>query len=363
MPLPQKSLIDMVALEHAFAKATAFGTDARIRLYNKLYRFTSREYDLTVALSGQLARFQAKQDPRRVIWRRWIAGVREGFKFHEVIGPYIPASERMMLSAGEESGSLAQGFAKAEYVADAAKRIRAALVSALTYPVVLVLLLCLVLYLVSARMMPELENVLAVEKWPGFAQNLHALAGFIRDWGLLIGGISVALIVVMLRTFPTWKGGTRRWLDRRIPPWTIYREVTAANMLISLAALVSTGRPIDDALIHIRRVSTPWLAWHVDRFRTQMRLGVPAGRAIDTGLLSEEVTGDLEDYGNAGAFEDAIEAVGKHVVEDAIRSITISARILNMIALVAVAGVMIWMYASMAFVGMEVQKAANAGPM
>jgi len=363
MALPKYSALDMASLEHAFAKATAFGTDDRIRLYNKLYRFASREYDIKVALQGQLRRFQAKQDPRRQIWRRWIAGVTGGYKFHEVIGPYIPDAERMMLSAGEESGSLAQGFAKAEYVADSTKRIKSALVGALTYPAALLVLLCLVLYLVATRMMPELENILDVPRWPVFAQHLYTLSSWVRDYGLYALIALITTIITIIKTFPVWRGPTRRWLDSRIPPWTIYREVTSANMLISLAALVSTGRPIDDALKSIRRVSSPWLSWHVDRFRNQMIMGKPAGQAIDTGLLNAETTGDLEDYGAAGAFEEAIEMVGKHVVEDAIRSISKAARVLNIIALMAVAGVMIWMYASMAFVGMAVQKAAMSGPI
>jgi type II secretory pathway component PulF len=358
-----KKLIDPAALEHAYAKAMNFGSTARIRLYNRLYRFTSREYDLSVALQGMLTRFQRKSDPRRVIWRRWIGGLREGLKFHQVMGPYVPPAERMMLSAGEESGSLAEGFRQAEYVADATKRMRGALFSSLAYPAVLCVLLCLVLYLVAARMMPTLETVLEVEKWPGFAQTLYHVSGFIRDWGLWLGLTFIGLIVLIIKTFPTWTGGVRRVLDRRVLPWTIHREFAAANFLISLAALVSTGRPIDEALIHIRRVATPWLAWHVDRFRMQMRMGVRPERAIDTGLYSDEVAGDLEDYGAAGAFEEAIEAVGKNVVEDAIRSIQLSARMINVLVLVAVAGVMVWMYASMAFVGMEVQKNASAGPL
>lgn len=350
-------------LQFAYARITGFGGSARKRFYNKLARAMERRQNIKQVLEKMRYRLELKADPRRLIFRRWIAELNNGSTFSAATEGFLPASERMMLAAGEANGNVALGFRTAEYLADAGGRIRGAVVGALAYPVVLVILLSVLLYVASFKLLPIMEGLLPVEQWPPLARGFHGLTSFVQTFGLLTVVLLVLGTLLALRTMPTWVGDVRAWLDRRIPPWTIYREIQSSSVLIALASILDAGDPIDDAIEMQRRMAQPWLQKHLSTWLKNMRAGQPPGQAANTGLFGQAVQEDLEDYTDSGSLEEAMRDIGKYVIEDTIARIGAQAKILNGVILILVTATLLWMYGSMTMVGMAIQSAASRGAL
>lgn len=352
--------IQLDKMERWWAKTTSFGVKSRVRIYNRLWRFTSRGYSLDTALGGMYGRLEAKKDPRRTIWREWVQGLREGKRYSLMISEFVPPAERVMIAAGENTGRLDQGFKMAGYTAESIQRIQAAIKGALFKPGLLIAMFMVVTLFTAYKMVPTMLTIAPkVQEWPFIARSLHAYAMFIQGFGvyLMVGFIAAAIAI--LKTMPKWTGRTRSWLDRKLPPWTVYRQFQGASLLITLSALVQAGNPIDVSLKQIRRISPPWLSSHLDKAIQAMAEGRKPAIAIDTGLLDAETMGDLTDYDNAGAFSDAIEAVGTEVVEDTIERVTRTSNLIGAAVMFMVAGGIVWVYAAMMFLVMDAQQKAQ----
>ena len=68
-----------------------------------------------------------------------------------------------------------------------------AIVSALAYPALLLVMLGFMLWLVSSQMVPAMEAMAPVESWPPVTRGLYHVSNFVRDWGLVTVGIIVAI--------------------------------------------------------------------------------------------------------------------------------------------------------------------------
>lgn len=356
---PLKAPANDSAFERTLAKTLNFGAKDRVSLYHRLERFAGRGYDVKVALVGMYERFEKKKDPRRVIWREWVKGLNAGRKFSDLVADYVPPAERLAISAGETTGEMARGFEMARYIATAAHKIRGVVVESLMYPTVLVGIFIILLYFVAYKLLPAMLNISPVEKWPMVAYALYLTANFVKDWGWLVFPLCFAAVVAVALRLPKGTGGFRHWLDRKLPPWTIYRRVQGANMLVTLAALSAAGNPVDESVRRMRKIASPWLTHHLDRFQRGVASGKRPADAMDTQLFDDEVMGELIDYDRAGAFAEALDAVGKDVVSMTIESITkISGTIrYAMMGLVALG--LIWTYGSMSLIVMTIGSAGG----
>jgi type II secretory pathway component PulF len=359
-------------LEHAIAGSGVplvggFATKKRVRLYDRLYRFTDNGKDILTAIRGAHERFEKKKDPRRVVWRRWRMGLMDGRRFSDLIAPYVPPAERLMLMAGEATGKIAHGFQRAGYVADAVGRMKGALAGALAYPALLSLLLMVLLYVVAAKLLPIMETIAPLELWPPISASFHTFASAVRDWGLTFLCAAAVIGTCVVYSLPRWihrAGGFRRWIDHKIPPFTIYREYQGATLLLCMSSLLQQGTSVTDAMQSMRKIAPPWLAWHIDRaLLSMLGRGRRPAQAIDTGLLHPELMGDIYDYDEAGSFSDTVGIVGKTVIEDAIERLRVQAVTLSALILFAVGGALIWVYAALMFLVLEMSKQSSFGGM
>jgi len=346
--------------EHWFARRFNFGAKARIRLYERLERFTTRKKPIREALESIWARYHRKKDARRAVFRRLVeqmAGA--GSSFSSAIAPYIPPAERLMLFAGEEGAKLPVGLQKARFVAEAVQKMRKALISELRYPVLLVVFLAVMLVVIAYQLVPIMLQMAPLSKWPPVSMMLYYIATAVKVAGIWFVAFVFAAAVLIARTIDTWTGPMRRFADKYLPPWTIYRVYQGSTFLISIAALIEAGRPIDVALKQITPISKPWLREHVVAMLQQLSAGVPPGRAIDTGLLDDEVCGDIEDYGSAGAFDQAIGAVGQDTISDSIERIALQAGVVRGVLMLMVAAGILLVYGGMFFLVLETARGMN----
>jgi type II secretory pathway component PulF len=347
--------------EVRLATLVHFSAKKRVRLYLRLERFTTKNIPLKRSIEMIWARLNRTGDSRRAVFRRVIEQMDEGLTFESAMAPYLPSAERLLIFAGEDTGAVQKGFAKAAYVAEAVKRMRAVVTGALAYPAVLFVMLCMILWGMATQFIPILLQIAPLSQWPAVSMALYYVATTVQYagfWILVALGITAFLVA---KSLPTWTGPGRAFVDRWIAPYTTYREYQASIFLISLAALIDAGRPDVQAIKQLAQISRPWLRQHLTRMLTSLLAGDTPGRALDTGLLTSEVLGDVEDYTSVGAFDDAVAQIGKETVEDAIERIGLSAAIAKYIMMVLVAGSILLIYSGIIFVVMDVAQRAQSG--
>lgn len=339
-----------------------FGVGKRVRLYQRFGQFAQARYPTTQMLDSILKRMERTKDKRRGVYAYLKQQVQEGRTFSDVLGEYIPSSERLVIAAGEANGNLHTGFKLATYTAEAQKQIRSTLIGALIYPCFLLVALSGLLIMIAYKIMPAMEEMLDPALWPPVSTGLYNIAKFVKNDLWWVAGLAVVSGFYAIKTLPTWNSSFRRQvLDRFVPPWSVYQRLECSNFLIAMSALTHAGRPIDDSLKYIRAVCSPWLSWHVTRMQAALGSGVPVGEMIDTGLLDAETAGDIEDFANAGGFAEAIRMVGENVVADTLIALKIVAAIAMGLIMVLIGVMLLWTWIAMGFVVLTLSEAMQSG--
>jgi len=346
--------------EHTLAKWTCFGVKKRMRLYQRLYRFTEQGISASKAFQMIWTRYHRTKDPRRAAFRRMIeASTSLGHSVSEAMSPYIPSHERLLIYAGEDANQLPQGFEKARYVAGALREMKSTLYKNLAYPALLFLMLAGLLYGLGSYAMPTMLKMAPLEKWPKLSKGVYYVGDIVQHAGIFLLAGAIIGTIVIIKTLPKWRGPTREFLDQWLPPWTIHRQYQSAIFLISMAALTEAGRPVEASIRQLNQIANPWLRRHLSEINQRLLAGEIPGRAFNTGFVDRETCGDLEDYSNAGGLEKALHQIGKDTIEDAVEKIAKATRTLNGIMILAVAACIALIYGGIMLLSLEIAHGLN----
>jgi type II secretory pathway component PulF len=201
-----------------------------------------------------------------------------------------------------------------------------------------------------------------LERWPPVSRALHLLATLVHDHGIGIATGLIVGLVMALWTLPRWMGRGRAFCDRYLPPWTVYREYQSSVLLIAIAAMTAASQSLEDAVGDMQGAASPWMRRHLQRIRIGLREGWEPPRALDTGLFDKELIGRFEDYQSAGALLQVLARIGERAVRDANRRIAATASVIRNALFFVVGGLLLWTYAGVVFVLIDLSKSMSAMP-
>lgn len=342
-------------LSYTNARQGLLSTRNRLALYRRLERFAARGYDVKVPLEDMLARARERKRGTVPVIEDWLRALNNGERFSVTLGAHIPPAERMAIASGEETGRLDEGFAMAAYIVEANRTLRGAVMGSLAYPSVLLLAFIGLLVFVSIVLMPTLSEMFPVEFWPTPSFALYYISTAIRGAGLYVGIAGFLLAVLVVKTLPSWAGRSRSYLDGRIAPWSIYREVQSGMLLVTLSGLVQAGSPLDDALRKLKREASPWLSLHLEEMMRGIAQGQKPANAMNTGLFGEELMDDLLSYDRAGDLTESIPTLGRECVGLVTQRIKTIAGIASGLLMLAVGAGLVWSWGSFVLVFMAMR--------
>lgn len=323
-----------------------FSLKKRINLYERLAAFLESNISIMDTLNRINYRYAKNHDFRAKILKDWIRTMEKGGRFGDAVKPWIPASEHMLIAAGERGEGLIHGLQEATVMSTSSRAIRSAIISGSAMPVFLGLMLSFMLIKFQTSMVPVFKGLLPISSWPSSAQLLNSISGAIANWWWLVGFILGGGGTLIVITFPRWRGNVRHIFDK-LPPWTIYRTAQASSFMIGLSSLMKAGVAAFDALKIMHKTSSPWMKEHLEKMMSIMRLGgSSSGRALNTGLLDSETAGDVEDYSQLGSFQDAIYLLGARSMKESVDKINMRMAVIRNLMLVMVAGSIIWIYST-----------------
>jgi type II secretory pathway component PulF len=331
---------------------------ARRRLWIKLAKLLSNGVPIMSALESfrqHRLTISGPNDPQVIGLNEWMAGMRNGRRLADVLQGWASLEECMLISAGEQAGTLEKTLRSTVTLMTSKSKISNAVIKGLTYPVILLLAGFGVLQMFSAKVIPAFSRIVSDEKWTGWASATVKAARLADHWLWLLGVLTVALIVAFFVSLPRWDGKLRIRLDR-YAPYSVYRMLHGTSFMIALAAMIESGMRLELALQQLAQRAPRWLRARIHAAMVGMQSGLTMGDALQKSgyeFPDREIISDLMTYSNQSGFEDALILIGREWLEEAVGAIEdrMAAVFAGMIAVVG--GLLAFIVGG--FVAMQVQ--------
>jgi len=319
----------------------------RMKIYRKLISLLRNRFSLMDALDrirGIITNDGKNPDePMALAILYWSRSLQNGNPFSVALEGWAPASERLMLSVGDVS-HLEGALENLIKVTEGTKKMKEPLISAVSYPMFLSMMVVLIIYGIGVYMVPPMIAAAPGTRWTGTAKDLVSLSVWIQKNWLIAFASLPTLFVLIYCTLGRWKGKTRALVDN-IPPWSLYRIFVGVTWMLALAALVRAGTPVSMALRSLRHDASPYLLYRIDSALVYVNNGDNLGEALSKtglGFPDKEIVGDLRIYSEMDNFQEALDQMANEWLEDSVTGIGQKAGILNMVATLFVSGAIAW---------------------
>lgn len=282
----------------------------------------------------------------------------------EALRDWVPPVEAALIDAGEQAGKLAEGLDEVTNLIAAKTRIKGTIIGAMVYPVILMLMLGGFLWMISAHLMPVLEDILPRDKWPAMGRFL----GWVSDHSVVIIVLLFGSVILIAATFMAtssrWAGQRREMFDRFVAPWSVYLEVQSAMILTSLSMLIAAGVPVSSSLAQMHAIGSPWQRYYLERIQGRMRRGMAeadaiAGTAGDGSLFDAWTTWEIRMYGSRTSFAKSLKSLASRSMDRLDKRIRMQFGVLRNVLMVVVAGMLGMTFASFMQITMSVSKATK----
>lgn len=265
-----------------------FSTHHRMRIYSKLSRKVEAGRDTDKALGQMLrtvtrdnTRFRHPQVQPLQVWHR----ITKTRPLADAMKGWAPPLERALVGVGESTASRDHGSSLPSCLRDivwiekSRQRIMRATKRALLSPLLSTATLLGLLIFFSFSIVPNALEQLKDGEVVGSGLVLANVCAFVRNWGWL-----VALSVVATTLFYYWSrhrltGRLRKWADKHLLPYQLFRTLSGTGFLFSVAALLAAGQDEADALSLLRSYASPYEAERIDATLRHVK-GVHIGPAL-----------------------------------------------------------------------------------
>lgn len=343
-----KAMRSLNSIEVYYAKMICnFSNEARLKIYRKLAALMRNRFSLMDALDmlhdGITNGGKNPGEPMAIALASWGKALQNGLPFSDALKGWAPSRERLMLSVGDVS-DLESALLNLIKVTEGSTKMIRPIISAISYPSFLFMMSIVIIWAIGVYMVPPMIDAAPGVRWVGTARTLVDISDWIKvNWMFAFVTFPIVMLVIYL-TIGIWTGPVRAVIDG-IPPWSLYKVFMGITWLLALSALVKGGVPVSTALQALKRDSNAYLKERIDKTLAFIKNGDNLGQALmKTGLNfpDKEIISDLKIYSELDNFEEALGKLADDWLEESVYMIEQKASLLNMVALLAVAGVIAW---------------------
>ena len=270
--------------------------------------------------SMEILEEQAEDPGFKLVCGRIIESVRSGTDFSEALSKYPKIFTRIyvsMVRAGEASGALDTILVRLAQYMESTEALRREIKSAMTYPVVSLVLILLIVGGLLVGIVPKFESIfvtLGVDL-PAPTKILLAVSRFLSGNILyILGGIAA-----MVTSFILWKkspAGEKQWhwVLLKVPIFgPLMRKVAISRFARTFATLIQSGVPILGALEIVsvttgNRIIEDAVTAAKESVKKGETLGEPLGRS---GVFPPMVTRMISIGERSGALEQLLEKISE----------------------------------------------------
>ena len=344
----QRAIAKFNKIEEYYAKLVIqFSNKTRLKLYRKIASLMKNRFSLMDALEmlhdGASNGGKNPGEPLAIAIAAWGRALNNGMTFSDALKGWAPDRERLMLSVGDVS-DLESALLNLIKVTEGSTKMIRPIIGAISYPAFLMMMAILIIYAIGVYMVPPMIDAAPTVIWRGMARDLVDLSAWIKDnWLIAFSSLPIIMIIIYA-TIGIWTGPIRVFFDK-LPPWSLYKVFTGISWLLALSALVKGGTPVSTALRALRRDASKYLKERIDRTLIYVNNGDNLGQALAKTKLDfpdEEIIADLKIYSELDNFEEALDNLANEWLEESVYMIEQRASVLNMVALLAISGVIAW---------------------
>ena len=344
----QRAMRQLNVIEEYYAKMIClFSNKARLKLYKKIASLMKNRFSLMSALDmlhdSASDGGKSPGEPMAIAIACWARALNNGLTFSDALKGWAPDRERLMLSVGDVS-DLEGALLNLIRVTEGSSKMIRPIIGAIAYPAFLFMMSVLIIYAIGIYMVPPMLDAAPGTRWTGMARDLVDLSAWIKDNWLLAFSILPVIMIIIYSTISIWTGRLRAIVDN-IPPYSLYKIFVGISWLLALSALVKGGTPVSTAMRALRRDASRYLKERIDKTLVFINNGDNLGVALKKTKLNfpdKEIIADLKIYSELDNFEEALESLANEWLDESVYLIEQKADILNMVAILSVAGVIAW---------------------
>ena len=273
----------------------------------------------------------AEKSPFREVLEKLLAQVRGGASLSAALeshGRLFSRFYRNMVKAGEASGALDVALARLAEFMERSRELRDSVLSALLYPVVLVVVGILSMAVILGLVIPKISQMFAEagQQLPWFTRLVVSAGGFVENYWWLMALAAVGLYVFMRRQYAQ-TASRLRWDGRllRLPlVGALIARLEAARFTRTLGTLLGNGVPLLDAIAIAKEVvANQVIAEGIRRVSEQVRRGEGLARPLTEARVFPPLAGHLmqvgEESGNLEAMLMQLAQIYEREVQSALR--------------------------------------------
>lgn len=341
----------------------------QLRFYRKLEGMLDMNEAVPRALERlyQAASFNGKKPdrPMAIALRAWRRELQKGLTLSEAFDGWLPDRDLMLIRAGEESGALAQALRGIQAVDGTSKRMKGALMKAISYPTFIFVLMIAVLYIFGVQLVDPIREMAPPQVAASLA-GLGQVSDFLRSIYAVITFAALAAAVAGLYfSLPYWRGKLRAKFDLWAP-WSWYRLWHGSMFLLSLSALMGAQMPLARALNVLSTGAKPWLAERMDSARQEVMRGRNLGEALEIEGLNfpdPAIVNDLVVLAERTDVAKLLDTITHEWMDDQMELLEKQAQIIRVFGLAGVGGIIAWTMLSIVGLTQSVAQGFNAGSM
>ena len=323
-------------------------TEKRMATARKLASLLRNDFTLMDAL-GRLEMIESHggtkpNEPFAIVMREWQKNLERGMSFSDATRGWVPPEETLLVTSGNLS-DLVVALENVSRVVDGTQRIKRSMISAIAYPLFLLVLTFGIIMLVGIYLVPPLAEIAGDNMiWRGMAASLIWLSEFSIKYWYWILFIFIAVVAVIWVSLPNLSGRMRTYFDK-LPPWSVYKIQMSVGWLMSLSAMVAAGITIPDAMRMLADSSNKYLRSILEDTLHYIANGANLGSALNnTGrdFPNREIIGDLAIYAEMNNFDENLARVANDYLEESVRKMEAISNTMNSIGILLVSAIIEW---------------------
>ncbi|CAB3641725.1 type II secretion system F family protein [Achromobacter xylosoxidans] len=261
-----------------------------------------------------------------------------GDRFAEAFEGWLPPTEISMLASAQKAGDIATGCDDAIKHIKRQARVRSAIVSAVSYPSVIVVMAIVLLTFVSFKVVPIYARGSDPATWTGQTAVVYWMSEIVRHYGIfiLLGLVSVGYAIRW--SLPNWTGRLRPAFEC-LPPWSTYKTMQGAVFFSNLAILLNAGADLLQTMVHIHKHANPWLQQRLQDTMYGLSMGKNLGVALELAghkFPDEESIAYITTIASREGFAFALSEFATNSAETAAERLEASGKVFFYVGLISV---------------------------
>jgi len=234
-----------------------------------------------------------------------------------------------IMRVGEAGGALAQTLKSAINMLSQKGVAFGAFIGAVSYPLLVIVIACIIIIYLKNSVFVQFALIKPVDQWPASGTRLLAVARFIQNWWWLAIALAVAIVIAFQRILTNYTGEYRPTLDK-LPPFSFYKQLSAARLLETLGLLVSNGVVFKSAIKVMQYQANPYMYSHLSTMEHLLSMGKSnIADVLDTGLVSEQDLVRLRVMAEVKGFEHGLIRMGIRGAEQTTATLKMISRLLG----------------------------------